>query len=214
LGIGIAEDRDGLERDARPAGNPAAVADAGGERRKVLKQDAALMRRDRSAVGDAASRAAGAEDVNVRHEDALLSFRGDRAAIRAAPGEGRDHLDLDAAGARGNPAATAIDDAAGKDRGVFHENANAGVGKNADRGDRAAIGNAAREARYGSDPRGSRAAHEDAVTRFPSDCAALAVDDSTGEAFYETNANSAKRAGNFAAVDDSAAATRATHKDG
>jgi hypothetical protein len=55
LSIGIAEDCDGLERDAPPAGDSAAVGDAAGKSREVLEEDAALMRRDRPAVGDAAA---------------------------------------------------------------------------------------------------------------------------------------------------------------
>ena len=60
----------------------------------------------------------------------------------------------------------------------------------------------------------SRVAHENAGSRLRSNCAALAVDDSTGKGVYENDANSGKRGSDSAAVDNCAPAARAADKGG
>ena len=128
-----------------------------------------------------------------------MRLRGDRAAVADTAGEGRNQLDLDAVGAGGNPPAAVIDDAAGEERGVVHKNARVGVPT----GNRAAIGNAAGEARYRS-RRAAGRSHDNAVTGFRNDRTDLAVADSTGKGTHGIETNSSEGAVDFAAVADAA----------
>jgi hypothetical protein len=137
-----------------PRRDLAYVADVAREGSDQLDLDAGGA--GRNSAGAAIDDVAG-EERSVFDENAV-SARGNRARVTDAPGEGRDQLDLDAGGPGRNPAAAAVANIAGEERGVVDKNADASC-----RGNCASVDDAAREGRDQLDIDAAGASHNPAA---------------------------------------------------